>query len=140
MTDQPPGSTSFKCECGQTFPSRDKLRDHQKTHPQKTQSDRAGTGTQKSTATGQQQGETAPGNNQKGREESQQGWRQPSGHDGTSDGQLGNSQDGREAKNLPDGGSEQVTQVGDAHEWKHGKQENDTQDEMADDWGKSDKH
>ena len=139
---------TFKCACGETFNTLPEYREHMNSHGRwkHATAAAAGAGTQKSTAIGQQQGETAPGDNQKGREESQQGWRQPSRHGGPdgSDGRPGNQQEWREAKNRPDGGPDggmdQVPQVGDEHEWKHGKQEDNTKDELMDDWGKSDKH
>ena len=150
MTAKAQKTQRFQCECGKSFNTNEEYTEHRRIHHGTGRSAAAAastgtqkTGTQKSTAVGQEQGETARGDNQKGREEGQQGWRQPiSPGDGRSgqDGHLGSRQDWREAKNKPDGGFDKVPQVGDDHEWKHGKQEDDTEDAMMDDWGKSDKH
>jgi hypothetical protein len=114
MPDNHQNTNSFKCECGKTFKSESEYREHQKTHAEKDRAARAGAGSQQTGTAGQ--GGDAGRDNQQGREESQQGWRNPKQSTDTE------------------------TAVADEHEWKHGKQEDDKENKMADDWGKSDKH
>jgi hypothetical protein len=133
MPDNRQNTNSFKCECGKTFKSESEYREHQKTHAEKGRAAHAGavsqqtgpsqqgggsrqSGRSQQTGTGRRGDDAGREDNQQGREESQQGWRNP------------NQPTGRE------------TQVTDEHEWKHGKQEDDKDNKMADDWGKSDKH
>ena len=94
-------------------------REHPKTHEKKAlaASAPAGSGQKATTERGEDAQRTG---NQQGREESQQGFRDPKG--------------------SPVSQAPPIREVKDEREWTHGKQEDDTENKMTDDWGKSDKH
>jgi hypothetical protein len=119
MTDNQLNATVFQCECGKRFTSEAATRIHQKIHGENVFSASAGAGSAQKLTTERGEDNKRTGN-QQGREENQQGFREPKG--------------------SPVPAATSVHEVKDEHEWKHGKQEDDTENKMASDWGKSDKH